>query len=188
MKCTNIRGENIVTINRAWNRSASLRLTQWLKIIPHIFIHCVYLKLGHRFHALLKVCSGRTVSSPLNSFILEKTEIHCYIDFGFGFGFSPKNVSSVVMTLSRDSFMIYFLFKWTYVTKYRCYTFPLIKRLPLPGPQRAGMWGGGGGEGKPRASLETVHLRFVLVHLPTKNVCHWGQSANWLPHTPPPPQ
>ena len=60
--------------NRAWNRSDNLRLTQWLKRIPHmirsyhrcccinepvIFIHCVHLKLGHRFHALLKVCSDR---------------------------------------------------------------------------------------------------------------------------------
>ena len=26
---------------------------------PVIFSHCVHLKLGHRFHALLKVCSDR---------------------------------------------------------------------------------------------------------------------------------
>ena len=53
-------------INRAWNQS--FRLTQWMKIIPHmirsyyqyccinepvIFSHCVHLKLGRRFHALL---------------------------------------------------------------------------------------------------------------------------------------
>ena len=59
--------DNIVTIiNRAWNRSARFRLShQWLKIIPHMtgsyyhccFNHCVHLKLGHRFHALLKVDS-----------------------------------------------------------------------------------------------------------------------------------
>ena len=57
------------------------RLTQWLKIIPHmtrayyrcccinepvIFSHCVHLnKLGHRFHALLKVCSDRDDIVPL---------------------------------------------------------------------------------------------------------------------------
>ena len=56
----------IVTINRAWNWRASFRLTQWLKIIPHmmrsycrcccinepvIFSHCVHLKRGHRIHA-----------------------------------------------------------------------------------------------------------------------------------------
>ena len=67
-------GGNIVTINRAWNRSASFKITQWLKIIPHmirsyyhcccinepvIFSHSVDHKLGHRFHALLKVCSDR---------------------------------------------------------------------------------------------------------------------------------
>ena len=60
---------NIVTINRAWNRSASFRLTQWLKILPHmirsyyrcccinepvIFSHCVHLKLRHRCHALYR--------------------------------------------------------------------------------------------------------------------------------------
>ena len=61
-------------INRAWNRRPSFRLTQWLKIIPHmirsyyrcccineplIFSHLVHLKLhvGHWFHALLEVCS-----------------------------------------------------------------------------------------------------------------------------------
>ena len=27
--------------------------------------HCVHLKLGHRFHALLKVCSGRDDIVPL---------------------------------------------------------------------------------------------------------------------------
>ena len=58
-----IKFDNIVTINRAWNRTASFRLTQWLKIIPHmirsyyyrcccinkpvIFSHCVHLKLWH---------------------------------------------------------------------------------------------------------------------------------------------
>ena len=26
---------------------------------PVIFSHCVHLKVGHRFHALLKVCSER---------------------------------------------------------------------------------------------------------------------------------
>ena len=54
-------------------------LTQWLKIISHmirsyccccclnepvIFSHCVHLKLGHRFHALLKVCSDRNDTVP----------------------------------------------------------------------------------------------------------------------------
>ena len=44
-------------------------LTQWLKIIPHIrrlplLLHkwasnCVHFKLGHRFHAMLQVCSDR---------------------------------------------------------------------------------------------------------------------------------
>ena len=56
-------------INRAWNRSASFRLIQWLKIIPHMIrsfyccccinepvIFSVHHKLGQRFHALLKVC------------------------------------------------------------------------------------------------------------------------------------
>ena len=32
---------------------------------PVIFIHCVVLKLGHRFHALLKVCSDRDDTVPL---------------------------------------------------------------------------------------------------------------------------
>ena len=67
----------------AWNRSASFRLTQWLKIIPHmirtymyyrcccinepvIFSHRVHLKLGHRFHALLKVPSDRDGTGHLN--------------------------------------------------------------------------------------------------------------------------
>ena len=63
---------NVVMINRALNRNASCRLSQWLNVIPHmirsyyrcywinepvISSHCVYLKLGHRFHALLKDCS-----------------------------------------------------------------------------------------------------------------------------------
>ena len=73
---------NIVTTNRAWNQSAGFRLTQWFKIMPHmmrsyyccccccinepvIFSHCVHLKIGHRFHALLKVCSDRDDIVPL---------------------------------------------------------------------------------------------------------------------------
>ena len=70
----------IVTINRAWNQSASFRLTQWLKIISHmirsyyrcccinepvIFSHCVHLKLGHWFHAPWKVCSDCDDIVPL---------------------------------------------------------------------------------------------------------------------------
>ena len=79
---------NIYTmINRAWNRSASFTLTQWLKIISHmiitctctcrlyyhccciieavIFSHCVHLKLGHWFHALLNVCCDYDDTVPL---------------------------------------------------------------------------------------------------------------------------
>ena len=63
-------------------KSASFRLTQWLKITPHmlrshcrcccinepvIFSHCVHLKLGHRFHALLKVCSDGDDIVPLTT-------------------------------------------------------------------------------------------------------------------------
>ena len=36
---------------------------------PIIFSHCVYLKLGHRFHALLKVCSD---SDNIVPFIISK--------------------------------------------------------------------------------------------------------------------
>ena len=73
--------DNIITINSAWNRSASFRFKmQWLKIIPHmirsyyhcccinepvIFSRCVHLKLGCRFHLLLTVCSGRNDIVPL---------------------------------------------------------------------------------------------------------------------------
>ena len=32
---------------------------------PVIFSHCVHLKLGHRFHDLLKVCSDRDDIVPL---------------------------------------------------------------------------------------------------------------------------
>ena len=32
---------------------------------PVIFSHCVHLKLGHRFHALLKVCSDHDDIVPL---------------------------------------------------------------------------------------------------------------------------
>ena len=32
---------------------------------PVIFSHCVHFKLGHRFHALLKVCSDRDDIAPL---------------------------------------------------------------------------------------------------------------------------
>ena len=32
---------------------------------PVIFSHCVHLKLGHGFHALLKVCSDRDDTVPL---------------------------------------------------------------------------------------------------------------------------
>ena len=41
--------QKIVTINRAWNRSASFRLTQWLKIISHINEPVIFshLKLLH---------------------------------------------------------------------------------------------------------------------------------------------
>ena len=65
-------------INSAWNQRSSLRWTQWRKIRsyyccccccctnePVIFSHCVHLKLGHRFRALLKVCSDRDDTAPL---------------------------------------------------------------------------------------------------------------------------
>ena len=70
--------------HRAWNRSANCRLTRWLKIIPHmirsyyrcccinepvIFSHCVHHKLGHWFHALLKVCCDRDDTVPLKQSI-----------------------------------------------------------------------------------------------------------------------
>ena len=66
---------------RAWNQSASFRLTQWVKIIPHMirsyhccccmnepvnFSHCVHLKLGYWFHALLKVWSDHDDTVPFN--------------------------------------------------------------------------------------------------------------------------
>ena len=66
----------------AWNRSASFRLTRWLKIMPHmirsyyrcccinepvILSHCVHLKPGHWFHALLKVCCDRDDIVPLRT-------------------------------------------------------------------------------------------------------------------------
>ena len=59
-----LKGQYLHMINRAWNRSASFRLTWWRKIIrymiksyyccccinePVIFSHCVHLKLGHWF-------------------------------------------------------------------------------------------------------------------------------------------
>ena len=51
-------GGNIIPVNR----SASFKVkTQWLKVIP---LHdCVHLKLGHHFHALLKVCSDHDDNS-----------------------------------------------------------------------------------------------------------------------------
>ena len=73
-------------INRAWNRSASFRLTQWLKIIPHmnepvIFSHCVHLKLGHPFHALLEVCCDRDDTAPLRTLLLIRNQwIHKWIE------------------------------------------------------------------------------------------------------------
>ena len=72
--------DNIVTINREWNRSAIFRRIQWLKIIPNmirsyyrcwcinkrvIFSRCVHLKRGHRFHALSRVCSDPDDVVPL---------------------------------------------------------------------------------------------------------------------------
>ena len=103
-----LKGGSIVTINRAWNRSASFRLTQWLKIIPHmirsyyhsccihvnepiIFSHCAHLKLGHRFHALSKVipCSDHDDTARLKyrgifnrlfqTFELQSCNFQCYI-------------------------------------------------------------------------------------------------------------
>ena len=62
---------------RAWNQSASFRLTQWLKIIPHMiwsYYRCCcinepvifsHLKLGQQFYALLKVCSDHDDIVPL---------------------------------------------------------------------------------------------------------------------------
>ena len=81
MLCHSLSSDNIVMANRAWNRSARFRLTQWLKITPHImscyscccinepviFSHRVHLKLGHRFHALLTVNSDRDNTVPLSA-------------------------------------------------------------------------------------------------------------------------
>ena len=70
--------DNIVTIKQGMEPEC-FRLTQWLKIIPHmirsyyrcccihepvIFSHHVHLKLWHRFHALSKVCSDRDDIAP----------------------------------------------------------------------------------------------------------------------------
>ena len=70
-------------LSSAWNQSATFSWTRWLKIIPHMIrsyyyrcccrndpvfsSHCVHLKLGHRFYALLKVCSDRDDTVPLTN-------------------------------------------------------------------------------------------------------------------------
>ena len=102
--------------NRTWNQSASFRLTQWLKIIPHIirsyyhcccinepviFSQCVHLKLGHRFHALLKDCSNReyilietlsyfTTFSSRNNYYNYRKPLLLHFGVKFAFMFSPK--------------------------------------------------------------------------------------------------
>ena len=38
---------------------------------PVFFSRCVHLKLGHRFHALLKVCSDRDDTVPLTILIID---------------------------------------------------------------------------------------------------------------------
>ena len=67
-------------LNRQYRYDQQGMESEWLKIIPLIirwyyrcccinepviFSHCVHLKLGHRFHALLKVCSDRDDIVPL---------------------------------------------------------------------------------------------------------------------------
>ena len=59
---------------------------------PVIFSHCVHLKLGHRFHALLKVCSDRDDIVPL--YVQVATHNRYYLNRHLGFGFelvSSKN-------------------------------------------------------------------------------------------------
>ena len=63
------------------------RLTHWLKIILHmirsyyhcccinepvIFSHCVHIKLGHQFHALLKVCYDCDDIVPFKGLVSQK--------------------------------------------------------------------------------------------------------------------
>ena len=43
-----------------------------------IFSHCVHLKLGHRFHALLKVCSDRDDAVPLMAEV-DMSQVHVCI-------------------------------------------------------------------------------------------------------------
>ena len=54
---------------------------------PVIFSHCVHLKLGHRFHALLKDCSDRDATAPLkgmynigNKWIIKLTNFSKILD------------------------------------------------------------------------------------------------------------
>ena len=90
---TQLKGQ-FVKINRAWNRSASFRLTATEnntppdKVIyccccinePVIFSHCVHPKLGHQFHALLKVWSDRDDIVPLITFLYSASAV-CNVCF-----------------------------------------------------------------------------------------------------------
>ena len=49
---------------------------------PVIFSHCVHRKLGHRFHAQLKVCSDRDDVVPLNVYVCVRSllfQIHLHL-------------------------------------------------------------------------------------------------------------
>ena len=48
---------------------------------PVIFSHCVHLELGHRFHALSKVCSDRDDTAPLMVHLMVYLEVFLYIVF-----------------------------------------------------------------------------------------------------------
>ena len=90
--------DNIVTINRAWNRSASFRLTQWLKNnTPHdkVILPLLLHKWASNFQSLCsswtrtpipcpvrKVCSDRDDTAPLvNNCIRFAINIQILSDF-----------------------------------------------------------------------------------------------------------
>ena len=108
-RCMNNTYNNIVTIDRAWNRSANFRITRWLKIItniirsyyrcccinePVIFSQCVHLKLGRRFYALLKVCSDRDDIVPFKVAVASCNNLSGVVQFWEGPTNSSQNCTT----------------------------------------------------------------------------------------------
>ena len=81
---------------------------------PVIFSHCIHLKLGHRFHALLKVCSDHDYIVPLSYSIQAKL----FTEYMFEWLYN-----CLLSTCLNDYIIVYWVHVWMIIYLFTEYMF-----------------------------------------------------------------